>query len=93
MKEKFLKTMKHLFALAFVAFVIAVSLNTTAFAANQKVTNLKQIGASTNNIKISWDAPLGADKFSIYIFLSKRISRKVQPLQIILILQAITSII
>lgn len=67
MKEKFLKTTKHLFALAFVAFVIAVSLNTTAFAANQKVTNLKQTGASTNSIKISWDAPLGADKFNIYI--------------------------
>lgn len=67
MKEKFLKTTKHLFALAFVAFVIAVSLNTTAFAANQKVTNLKQTHASTNSIGISWDAPLGADRFNIYI--------------------------
>ncbi len=67
MKEKFQKITKYLFGLAFVAFVMAVSLNMTAFAANQKVTNLKQIDAGKNSMVISWEAPLGVNKFTVYI--------------------------
>lgn len=67
MKERFFKTAKVCFLMAFLALVISMSLETTTFAAKPKVTNLRQTEGSTSGINISWDAPLGTNKFTIYI--------------------------
>ena len=67
MKKCLSKVSKYLMLLAFTVFTIAVSLNITSYAAGEKVTNLKQVDAGETSVKISYDAPLGANKFTIYI--------------------------
>lgn len=67
MKTTLSKISRALFVFAFVAFIVSMGLKTNVLAANQKVTNLKQIYASTDLIEISWDAPLGAQYFTVYI--------------------------
>lgn len=52
---------------AFAALMFFTCLKTDVFAANPKVTNLKQIGATDTSIDISWNAPLGAEHFTVYI--------------------------
>lgn len=67
MKEQFFKVTQKILLMTFMAFIIAINLDSTAFAANPKVTNLKQVEGTTTKITVSWDAPLGAKGFDIYL--------------------------
>ena len=60
---------------AFAALMFFTCLKTDVFAANPKVTNLKQIGATDTSIDISWNAPLGAEHFTVYISEYRNLSK------------------
>lgn len=67
MQEKFFKTAKNLFLLAFVVFAAFISLKTTTFAATSKVTNVEQFGAAETSISVRWAAVSGASGYTIYV--------------------------
>lgn len=51
----------------FAVLVMAAGLENRTLAAGVAVTNLMQVGSSENSVKISYDKPLRARKFEIYI--------------------------
>lgn len=66
-RKKFTKISRYLFIFVLASIVLSLGFKKDIFAANAKVTNLKQVDASTNYVKIKWDLPLGVEKVSVYI--------------------------